>query len=298
MNREPIHSKSKEAITRRDFLRLIKVLGLEAVLLTIGGGIYMREYEPSWVDVNEVKLKLPRLPRSFSGLRMVQISDLHFGGWMTAETLNDIVRMIMNQSPDLVTITGDFVMGHNRDITMIEQLDELAVTLKPLSDRFPTFAVLGNHDHWLNRRSVITMLGNAGILYLNNDVHTLERGRDKLHIAGVEDVMERYARVDVVQAKLTDEGCAILLAHEPDFADVSAATGRFDLQLSGHSHGGQVVLPFIGPPILPYLAHKYPSGLYQVKDMYQYTNRGVGMTAPYVRFKCRPEITVFTLEST
>jgi len=278
-------------------LRLIKILGLETVLFAIGGGIYMREYEPSWVEVNQVTLKLPRLARSFSGFRMVQVSDLHYGGWMTSEILNDIVRMIVDQSPDIVTITGDFVMGHNRVPDMLEKLDELAIDLKSLSDRIPTFAVLGNHDYWLSRKSVISMLNNAGILYLNNEIHTYERSRDKLHIAGVEDAMEGYARIDIVQSKLPDDGCAILLAHEPDFADVSAATGRFDLQLSGHSHGGQVVLPLVGPPILPYLAHKYPSGLYQVRDMYQYTNRGVGMTPPYVRFNCRPEITVFTLES-
>lgn len=90
----------------------------------------------------------------------------------------------------------------------------------------------------------------------------------------------------------------MLLVHEPDFADRSAETGRFDLQLSGHSHGGQVALPIIGPPILPKFAKKYPTGLYKIKEMYQYTNRGVGMTNPTIRFNCRPEITVFSLEST
>jgi predicted MPP superfamily phosphohydrolase len=87
------------------------------------------------------------------------------------------------------------------------------------------------------------------------------------------------------------------MAHEPDFADERAETGRFDLQISGHSHGGQVDLPFIGAPVLPLWAHKYSRGLYQVRNMYQYTNVGVGMTPPYIRFNCRPEITVFTLES-
>lgn len=278
-------------------MRLIKILGLETVLLTIGGGIYMREYEPSWVDVNNVTLQLPRLGRSFSGLRLVQISDLHFGGWMTSESLNDIVRMIGEQSPDLVTITGDFVVGHTRSQHELDKLDDLAAALKPLSERFPVFAVLGNHDIWLSRNSVLKALYRAGITTLSNVSHTIKRGSDKLHIAGVDDVMERFDRMDRVQFRLPEDGCAILLAHEPDFADVSAATGRFDLQLSGHSHGGQVVLPLIGPPILPYLAHKYPSGLYQVMNMYQFTNRGIGMTPPYVRFNCRPEITVFTLES-
>ena len=85
------------------------------------------------------------------------------------------------------------------------------------------------------------------------------------------------------------------MAHEPDFADKSSVVNRFDLQISGHSHGGQVVIPFFGPPVLPRHGRKYPSGLYKVGGMYQYTNRGIGMVFPYVRFLCRPEVTLFTL---
>ena len=81
----------------------------------------------------------------------------------------------------------------------------------------------------------------------------------------------------------------------PDYADISANAGRFDLQLSGHSHGGQVNLPFLGPPVLPLYGRKYPKGLYQVRNMFQYTNRGVGVIPPSVRFNCRPEITALTL---
>jgi uncharacterized protein len=88
-----------------------------------------------------------------------------------------------------------------------------------------------------------------------------------------------------------------LLAHEPDYADISAATGRFDLQISGHSHGGQVIIPFIGPLVVPAYGEKYPLGQYQVGNMIQYTNRGVGTINPAVRFNCRPEITIFTLRA-
>lgn len=273
-------------------------MGLEAVLFALGGNYYMRDYEPSWLDLNEVSLTLPHLARSFSGFRVVQISDLHYGGWMNAERLNEVLRMVMDQSPDLVTITGDFVMGDDRlKETVLGMLDELAGVLKPLAQSAPTLGVLGNHDYWLDRTSVVNMLESAGIKSLNNAVHTITQGGDSLHFAGVDDVMERHAYLGWVLSQLPDEGCAVMLAHEPDYADVSARSGRFDLQISGHSHGGQVVLPFIGPPILPYLGHKYPLGLYRVKDMFQYTNRGVGMTMPYVRFNCRPEITVFTLNS-
>ena len=104
-------------------------------------------------------------------------------------------------------------------------------------------------------------------------------------------------RLDEVLAQLPADGAAMLLCHEPDFADISAATGRFDLQISGHTHGGQIVLPFIGPIHTPRYGHKYSLGMYQVGDMIQYTNRGVGMARLPVRFNCRPEITVFTLEA-
>ena len=98
-------------------------------------------------------------------------------------------------------------------------------------------------------------------------------------------------------ARLPRTGAALLLAHEPDFADITPPPGRFDLQLSGHSHGGQVVIPFLGPPTLPEIGEKYPSGRYQVGGMIQYTNRGVGMVRPHVRLNCRPEITLLTLHA-
>jgi uncharacterized protein len=298
MNRELLNSKSKSWNSRRNFLRLLKFMGLESVLRAIGGGLYMREYEPSWLDVREVSLKLPRLAKPFSGLRIAQISDLHYGGWMTKECLADIVKSVIKQSPDLVVITGDFVMGYNFAPAIFEKLGELADMLKVCSDLYLTLAVLGNHDYWLNRDSVIDMLHRAGIKDLNNSVYSIERGGEMLHIAGVDDVLEGHARMDQVLSQLPEKGCAILLAHEPDYADISARTGRFDLQLSGHSHGGQVVLPLFGPPVLPRLARKYHTGLYRVKGMVQYTSRGVGMTTPYIRFNCRPEITVFNLAQT
>jgi predicted MPP superfamily phosphohydrolase len=103
-------------------------------------------------------------------------------------------------------------------------------------------------------------------------------------------------RLYLLMKSLPQDGAAILLAHEPDFADVAAATQRFDLQISGHSHGGQIVLPIIGPPMLPEFGRKYPSGLYNINNMLLYTNRGVGVTTVNARFNCRPEITIFTLE--
>jgi uncharacterized protein len=284
--------KSSSKLSRRDLLKLLKISGLAALL--VGYGSFL---EPYWLDITEVYLKLPHLPRSFSGFRLVQISDIHMGGWMNLERLTHLLEIVIGLSPNLVAITGDFVLDHNRVSTSALDMNEMESALKLLTRYYPVLAVLGNHDYWLDASAVLAMLERGGVRTLVNSVYKVQIGAEFIHIGGVDDVRDGDARINQVLERLPAEGCAILMAHEPDFADESAATGRFDLQISGHSHGGQVNLPWIGPPVLPYMAHKYPAGLYQVGRMYQYTNRGVGMTPPYVRLNCRPEITVFTLQS-
>lgn len=284
-------------ITRRDFLKLSGITALNLLLASLGGLGYSLMVEPGWLHVQRVALKLPRLAASFSGYRLLQISDIHFGGWMSRARLGHVIRTVLAEAPDLVVITGDFLTGHVWNESLRADMSELVEEMSALTEKHPTLAVLGNHDYWTNPGAVRSALAACNIVELSNEVYSLSKDSAQLHIAGVDDIWEQQDRLDIVLDKLPQAGAAILLAHEPDYADVSAETGRFDLQLSGHTHGGQVVLPFVGAPILPYLGRKYPSGLYRVGRMWQYTNRGVGMIAPYVRFNCRPEITVFTLES-
>jgi predicted MPP superfamily phosphohydrolase len=283
------------------------IAALGAVLggALVGGLVYARYIEPYWVTVERVSLILPRLAPAFDGYRIVQISDLHLDGWMTPERLERIIDLVNEQEPDLVAITGDFVSSSS------DYLSGLPKPLGRLQARDGKVAVLGNHDHLNDATAVRRAISAAGIVDVSNDIHTLHRGGVALHLCGVDCVMDGYDRLDEVLDHLdnAEPGCAILLAHEPDFADESAATRRFDLQLSGHSHGGQVRLPFLGCPFFlpplsfllstrtPPLARKYQSGYYKVEKMHQYTNRGLGvMYAPF-RLNCRPEITVFTLQS-
>jgi uncharacterized protein len=283
--------------TRRDFLKVMGVAALDVFLLAVGGAGYGYLMEPNWFKVDTIRLKLPRLSRQFSELRVAQISDIHMGGWMNLERLQRVADLVIEEKPDLLLITGDFVIGHSAADISQQSVQDLITGLSRLGTSFPTFAVLGNHDYWTDVQLVRHIVSSSGITELTNTVFTLQRENESLHLCGVDDIWEGNARLDDVIAQLNDDGSAILLAHEPDFADTSAATGRFDLQLSGHTHGGQVVLPFIGPPILPYLGRKYPSGLYKIGEMFQYTNRGVGMARLPLRINCPPEITVFILES-
>jgi uncharacterized protein len=264
--------------------------GILVVMAIFLGLFYVHRVEPSWIEIRAVSMPLPHLASEFSGYRMVQLSDIHADRWMTSDRLAKIVRRVNQLNPDLVVLTGDFVT---------RSAEEFSPHLAVLSQLHPvdkTLAVMGNHDAWTNSTLIQTTLEAAGVQVLNNQVATLQRQSAQLHIGGVDDVWAKRDRLDQVLAALPSEGAAILLAHEPDFAEQSAATGRFDLELSGHSHGGQVKLPFV-KRILPPLAYKYPIGQYTVGTMIQYTNRGIGMSGLPLRFNCRPEITVFTLQS-
>jgi predicted MPP superfamily phosphohydrolase len=285
----------RDKVARRDFLKLLKVGAIDLGLLAAGGAGWSFLIEPSWVKVEHVSLKLPRLASEFSGIRIAQISDIHMGGWMTAKRLQRVADLVVEQNPDLLLLTGDFLIGHTFDKTSEGHLQDLIDILSPLAKSIPAFGILGNHDYWTDADAVREMLKSSGITDLTNSVFTISRGNENLHLCGIDDIWEGDIQLDDVVGKLPGDSAAILLAHEPDFADISAKSGRFDLQVSGHSHGGQVVLPFYGPPILPYLGQKYHTGLYQVGSMLQYTNRGVGMAGLPVRFNCPPEITVFTL---
>lgn len=253
---------------------------------------YAHRMEPEHLTITRVIAPMPRLGPGFDGYRIVQISDIHMGGWMNRQRLRDIVTLVNAQRPDLIVITGDFV---TRRVPYCVE-DFLAV-LPELSAPDGVVAVPGNHDHSAGIAPVRRMMAQCGIRDLSNAVMTLARGADQLHIAGVDDVTSRKARLDQVLAKLPQEGAALLLCHVPDFADVSAATGRFDLQLSGHTHGGQIRLPVLGALIGPKHGRRYVAGFGLVEDMALYVNRGVGMVSLPVRLNCSPEISVFRLRS-
>jgi predicted MPP superfamily phosphohydrolase len=163
------------------------------------------------------------------------------------------------------------------------------------------YAVPGNHDYWTDIDQVAAELGAAGLTLLRNESRRLEAadGADAaLWLVGLDDVMERHHDLEAALAGVPVDEPVLLLVHEPDFADEAArAPHHLVLQLSGHSHGGQVNLPILGRPVLPWLGRKYPAGLRSVtgSGLQVYTNRGIGLIAPPLRFNCRPEVTLLTL---
>jgi uncharacterized protein len=291
---KPRSAKPRSAKPRfiKRFIRAAALGVLSIALIICGGLIYAQNIEPKWTEIAYVPVKIPRLAPAFEGYQIAQISDVHADQWMNRDRLKHIVTLINHLQPDAIAITGDFV---TRDADVYEP--NLVAAFKELAPKDLTVAVLGNHDHWTSQEVIRRMLKRSNIVDLSNSVATLQRGDSVLHLAGVDDVWTKHDRLDLVLEQLPAVGAAVLLVHEPDFADTSVATGRFDLQMSGHSHGGQVTLPFLGAPKLPPYGKKYSSGRYQVGNMVQYTNRGIGMVTPRVRFNCRPEITIFVLQT-
>ncbi|MBN2503381.1 MAG: metallophosphoesterase [Anaerolineales bacterium] len=283
---------SEHKFTRRSFLKLFFGSVVGSTAMGFGGYKYASRVEPDWVKVEQVKLTLPRLSPTFNGYTIAQISDIHKDKWMTPARLDPIIEKVNALEADTIAITGDFF-----SVNPSVYYDEMVASLSKLKAKDFTIGVLGNHDHWTDPVTVRAVLEDSGVNDISNTLKTLKSGNSQLHFAGVDDYWVREARLDLVLEQLPADGCAILLAHEPDFADISAPTRRFDLQISGHSHGGQVNIPIYGPPITPQYGEKYPIGLYEIEEMLLYTNRGVGVIPPRVRFNCRPEITLFKLLS-
>lgn len=253
---------------------------------------------PAWkVNLSNIELTnhtidILGLDQALHGYRIVQISDFHLGSWFKLDHLEGVVDIVNDLKPDLIAITGDMVNHLDRRI-----LPGLASILAKLKPKDVVAAVLGNHDHWSDANLIRDVLKQSRVIDLSNAAICINRGEAKVYIAGVDDFYTGHDDLKRVLTYIPDGYPAILLAHEPDFIEVSSATGRFSLQISGHTHGGQIIFPKLGPLYLPLYGRKYPSGFYQVGETMLYTNRGLGTSWLGLRLNCPPEITIFTLQS-
>ena len=274
-------------LSRRDFLKA--AIGLAS---GIAGGIgYARYGEPARVTVTRLKIPVPGLPREFQGFRVVQLSDLHLGPWTDERRLDDWITRALALRPDVLVMTGDWVTG----LEGVAVLERAVPVLSRYRAPEGVFTVLGNHDYWADARRVRRALEAAGIRELRNDVYIFRRGKARLALAGIDDAWSGRPLWEETAAMVPEGVPALVLLHEPDFAERTQATGRFLLQLSGHSHGGQVWIPGRGPMVLPLYGRRYPAGLYRVGEMWLYTSRGLGMSVVPFRLFCPPEIVLIEL---
>ncbi len=282
-------------LSRRTFLR--SLIGVSSV--TAAAGLAAEALgEPYQIRVRRVSVPLPTLPAALDGLTIGQLSDLHRGPYVSEEHIRRAAEIAASLQPDVMVLTGDFVSVSAQYATSC--MDALAA----LRAHRGLFAVLGNHDYWTGEIGVIRhAIERRGVEVLMNRSVRLHRGGIDWWLCGVDDVWSGRPDLGAALSRVPREDFRVLLCHEPDFADTASRAG-IPLQLSGHSHGGQVVVPGIGPIVLPPYGEKYPIGLQRVRGSrtFVYTNVGVGLIAwelgPMalaVRWNCPPEVTLLTL---
>ena len=241
------------------------------------------------VTVERVQVPLCRLHPALEGFKIVQLSDLHFLPHTPLSVIARAAEQACALKPDLIVLTGDFVTHEAETIFGLSDL------FASLDARYGVFAILGNHDVRAGKALIGKAIEDTGVLLLQNEGITFDVGHSQLTLAGVDDCLWGQPDLNAALAQRPADATTILLAHEPDVIDRFSQDGRIDLQLSGHTHGGQVRLPFLGTPVLPKLGQKYVHGLHRVNQSWLYTNRGIGMVALPIRFNAPPEVTELVL---
>jgi uncharacterized protein len=280
--------------SRRNFL-----IGSSAAAAAAGFALYSCEIARHEISVVTRSIAIANLPEPFRNYRIVQISDIHFDEYTEPAFLARVIRHVNSLCPDLLLLTGDFVtdsplpasFAQHAAFRCAEALRALACPLR--------FAVMGNHDTTVGVAIVTAALAEAAVPVLYNRYVPIERDGRRLWLAGVADPASSQPNLHLAIPDRPD-GPVLLMAHAPDFADNVVVHPRghiVDLMFSGHSHGGQVRLPILGPLILPPWGQKYVEGLYRFDRLQLYVNRGIGTVGLPLRLNCPPEITFFTLRN-
>jgi hypothetical protein len=263
----------------------IGILGLAAGVS--GYGFFEAHYG---MQTETAVIPLAHLPANFEGFKIVQFTDTHVGPTLKRSFIEKIVTHIRNLDPDLIVFTGDLVDGS------VAWLEHDVEPLKELSAPYGKFFITGNHEYYSGALPWIEHADKLGFTVLLNEHRLIQRGGEQLVLAGVTD----YTAGDFIKTHVSDPVKAlsgapaglvkILLAHQPRSIYAASAAG-YDLQLSGHTHGGQ----FIPWNYLATLNQPYIKGLFKHENMYIYVSRGTGYWGPPIRFGIPPEITVITL---
>ena len=284
------HRESSPSITRRSFIAAAGAAGLG--LATYAGTHARHEYQ-----VLDRTFPIRNLPSAFQNFRIVQMSDIHLEEYTEPYFLERMVAQTNALGPDLVLITGDYISRGPRPFPVAWRAAGLGAEILSTLKAPQRFGILGNHDVGVGADHVIAPLEAHGTPILVDSYTPLERGQDVLWLCGSDDAGTR--KPDLNFAIPAHPGAPVLfMCHEPDYVDKVVQHPRFpliDLMLSGHTHGGQIRLPYVGPLILPPMGQKYVEGLFHFGHMQMYVNRGIGTVGLPFRLNCPAELTHITL---
>jgi predicted MPP superfamily phosphohydrolase len=277
-------------INRRKFIKRVAAAGVAAI------AVDSTLIEPNRPRLIRKEIALRRWPSQLNGFTIALLSDFHYDPYFSVHPIRSAVEVVNGLQPDLIALTGDFV-----SVPLVGNSAKGAADAEPCAQllgklRAPrgVWSVLGNHDVFSSADRVTNALHAAGIPMLSNKSVAIEKDGARFWLGGVEDVLAGRADVSRTVRGIPSEEAVVLMAHEPDYADYVAGY-PVDLQLSGHTHGGQVRFPFMRPLYLPPLAKKYVWGLFKIRDLTLYTNAGIGTVELPVRWNCPPEITFITV---
>ncbi len=282
----------KVSTTRKAKLskRFSEVVGSETPLRELAGNLskFARGAlnEANSLKVEEVTIRLQRLPKSLDGFTFAHLSDIHHSPFTEIEHISRAVEITNSLKPEMIVLTGDYV-SHEADY-----IEPMADVLGQLKSEYGTFACLGNHDHWTDAEAVTSSMRDANIEVLINEGFRFQAREASFWVAGVDDYM--VGKTDLraaLRGSFPDE-MKMLLAHNPVIVRRAARAG-VDLMLSGHTHGGQIKIREDEKRILP--KRRFKNGLYRRKDTQIYITRGIGTVVLPVRYQCPPEISLIEL---
>ena len=243
-------------------------------------------YQNNHIVIDVYDYKSSKISDNTEKFSIVQISDLHnacFG-----KNNKNLVDDIESLEPDIIVITGDIVDSNHTDIGVAIDF------VRQMTERYPVYYVTGNHEYWLDegqRRELFTGMKDAGAIILNNEKITIDLGTDSITLIGLDDNSLRDATLHSIMETCDKNELMVVLAHEPQYLDKYCDAGA-DLVLTGHAHGGQMILPFIGPLIAPNQGFfpTYTAGQFQKESTTMYISRGLGNSVIPVRLFNYPEI--------
>jgi predicted MPP superfamily phosphohydrolase len=244
--------------------------------------------EPYMLTVEHQRIFLSRLPRTFDGFRVVQLSDIHHGPFSSTEQIERAVETANRLQPDIIALTGDYISRERHYAAPCAEM------MGKLRARHGVFAVLGNHDHWTDAALITDLFRAEGITVLINEGMHFELNGESFWLAGVDDYMVGLEDLPLALAGAREDEMKLLLAHNPIILR-RAARASVDLVLSGHTHGGQVAIRSDREPARN--RRRMVKGLGSQGNTQIYVNRGLGTVVLPIRYGCPPEISLLELRS-
>lgn len=305
-------------LSRRQFLKAALV---GASTLGVGLSVYDLQHElhTSEFILEDIAVTIPGLPPAFNDYRIGFITDIHIGTWVPENWLERALASLEAGHIDLLLLGGDYILVHETslwdaaglirnpsyaNLSKREAIPKIYQSFAELASRFRCpdgiLAVVGNHDHWNSFSDFLAVMRNfPTIKLLMNEEHTLHRGHEQLIIFGVDDYLTGLPSAPPIRDLPDGVTKRVILSHNPDYLPTILKQPEltFSLAVCGHTHGGQIVLPLLGPVAAQVVDQRFVSGMSSVGESQIYTSRGLGVVGLPFRFNCPPEVTIFTLKA-